>query len=837
MDSNTPKFPFQATDRIDFSNLVNLHDVPERRPGKDGTFTAPAIIITKSPILPDSLSTMTVATDALILSAINQAWEENTTVVGVFDDGKKEQSFLSLGVEFAPGEPIQTDKDTVTFIVQGRRRVEVLEIFVDENDMLFVKAALIKIPKRRSKEVQALMRQVIKYFETFAQLSPHLPPTVIQFARQLEDPGELADIVTASINLKPAQMMEIITAVDPAERIETALRLIKHEVSLLELEAEINDRVQQELDQGQREIYLREKIEKLQQELNDGKSTDPDIRSLEDLLESKEYPEEVVKTAKKELERLKMTPSLSPESGMISTYLHWLLELPWNEETQDRLDIKEAQSILDKHHYGLPKAKDRILEYLAVRSLNPPKNRQPILCFVGPPGTGKTSLGKSIAEAMGRKFVRRSLGGVRDESEIRGHRRTYIGSMPGRILETISKVGVANPLFMLDEIDKLSSDIHGDPASALLEVLDPEQNYSFSDHYLEVPFDLSKVFFITTANTVQSIPPALLDRMEIIEFPGYIEEEKLEIARQFLIPEQLEENGLQDKSIEFTEDALRLIIKSYTYEAGVRNLERMIGAVLRKTARKLAEGEAIEKIITPELVEERLGPVEFFPITAELQDEVGMATAVAWTENGGEIMQIEVLVMPGKGNLQITGQVGEIMQESAQAALSYIKSKAENFQIPDSLFEETDVHIHVPEGSIPKDGPSAGITMAIAMTSAVLGVPTRHEVAMTGEITLRGRILPVGGVREKVLAAHRAGITTILLPTKNQKDLIEVPAPVLEQLRIVFVEHMDEVLKEALAGEAIYAKKPKETPPRHPRPTKNKMAQRSQQNSDTQAVA
>ncbi|HNZ14912.1 MAG TPA: endopeptidase La, partial [Anaerolineaceae bacterium] len=800
MDSNTPKFPFQATDRIDFSNLVNLHDVPERRPGKDGTFTAPAIIITKSPILPDSLSTMTVATDALILSAINQAWEENTTVVGVFDDGKKEQSFLSLGVEFAPGEPIQTDKDTVTFIVQGRRRVEVLEIFVDENDMLFVKAALIKIPKRRSKEVQALMRQVIKYFETFAQLSQHLPPSVIQFARQLEDPGELADIVTASINLKPAQMMEIITAVDPAERIETALRLIKHEVSLLELEAEINDRVQQELDQGQREIYLREKIEKLQQELNDGKSTDPDIRSLEDLLESKEYPEEVVKTAKKELERLKMTPSLSPESGMISTYLHWLLELPWNEETQDRLDIKEAQAILDKHHYGLPKAKDRILEYLAVRSLNPPKNRQPILCFVGPPGTGKTSLGKSIAEAMGRKFVRRSLGGVRDESEIRGHRRTYIGSMPGRILETISKVGVANPLFMLDEIDKLSSDIHGDPASALLEVLDPEQNYSFSDHYLEVPFDLSKVFFITTANTVQSIPPALLDRMEIIEFPGYIEEEKLEIARQFLIPEQLEENGLQDKSIEFTEDALRLIIKSYTYEAGVRNLERMIGAVLRKTARKLAEGEAIEKIITPELVEERLGPVEFFPITAELQDEVGMATAVAWTENGGEIMQIEVLVMPGKGNLQITGQVGEIMQESAQAALSYIKSKAENFQIPDSLFEETDVHIHVPEGSIPKDGPSAGITMAIAMTSAVLGVPTRHEVAMTGEITLRGRILPVGGVREKVLAAHRAGITTILLPTKNQKDLIEVPAPVLEQLRIVFVEHMDEVLKEALAG-------------------------------------
>ena len=830
MDQNSPKFPFHDSARIDFSNLVDLHDVPERKPGKDGTFTAPAIIITNSPILPNSLSTMTVASDALILPSITQAWEESSTVIGVFDnDSKKAKSFLTIGIEFAPGEPIQTDKDTVSFIVQGRRRVEVLDIFVDENDVLYATAALLKTPKRRSKEIQATMRQVLKYFEKFAQLTPHLSPSVMQFVRQIEDPAELADMVAAAVNLNNKQQMEMITAVDPIDRINIALRFIKHEVELLELEAEINDRVQQELDQGQREIYLREKIDKLQQELNDGKSSDPDIRQLEELLESKTYPDEVIKTAQKELERLRMTPSLSPESGMISSYLHWLLELPWNEETQDRLDIKEAETLLDQQHYGLPKAKNRILEYLAVRSLNPSRNRQPILCFVGPPGTGKTSLGKSIAEAMGRKFVRRSLGGVRDEAEIRGHRRTYIGSMPGRILETISKVGVSNPLFMLDEIDKLSSDIHGDPASALLEVLDPEQNYSFSDHYLEVPFDLSKVFFITTANTVMTIPPALLDRMEIIEFPGYIEEEKLEIARQFLIPEQLAENGLENESIEFTEEALRFIIKSYTYEAGVRNLERQIGAVLRKAARKKAEGETVVKVITPELVEERLGPVEFFPITAELDDEIGMATAIAWTENGGEIMQIEVLVIPGKGNMQITGQVGEIMQESAQAALSYLKSKSELFEIPAELFEESDIHIHIPEGSIPKDGPSAGITMATALTSAVLGVPTRHEVAMTGEITLRGRVLPVGGVREKVLAAHRAGIKTILMPAKNEKDLVDVPKAVIDQLNILFVEHMDEVLKNALAGDLVYSRPKKPIQERQPRPTKNKMAQRTQQ--------
>lgn len=831
MDQSNPKNP--SFPPIDFSNLFDINDIPNRRTGKGGTFNAPAIIITENPVIPSALTPFTIPDDTAAIQSVFEAYETQSTIVGLFDDGNEEdKSFLSLAVELAVSEPFPTPDGTFSFIVQGRRRLEVHEIFMEDNK-LYATLSPIKEPKRRSKEVQALMRQVSKSFNQMAKITQHLPPSVIEFSRQIEDPGELADLVASSMDLKRNQQMEIITSVDPAERINTVFELIRREVDLLKLESEINDRVQQDLDQGQREMFLREKLEKLQQELNDGKSADPDIRTLETLLETKTYPEEVIKTAQKELERLKMTPTLSPESGMISTYLHWLLELPWSEETEDRLDMQEAQDILNEHHYGLPKAKDRILEYLAVRSLKPRRNRQPILCFVGPPGTGKTSLGESIAEAMGRKFVRRSLGGVRDEAEIRGHRRTYLGSMPGRILETLNKVGVSNPLFMLDEIDKLSSDIHGDPASALLEVLDPEQNHSFSDHYLEVPFDLSKVFFITTANTVMSIPPALLDRMEMIEFPGYIEEEKLEIARQFLIPDQLEENGLHDESIDFTEEALRFIIKSYTYEAGVRELERKIGAVLRKTARKKAEGEEIIKLITPEVVEQRLGPVEFFSITAELQDEIGMSTAIAWTENGGEIMQIEVLVIPGKGNLQITGQVGEIMQESAQAALSYLKSKAEVFEIPKDLFEESDIHIHIPEGAIPKDGPSAGITMATALSSAVLGIPIHHEVAMTGEVTLRGRVLPVGGVREKVLAAHRAGIKTILLPTKNEKDLVDVPKSVIEQLNLVFVDHMDEVLKQALTLAPIYAKPRRNNrEERQPLPTKNKMAKRAEKSED-----
>ncbi len=523
-----------------------------------------------------------------------------------------------------------------------------------------------------------------------------------------------------------------------------------------------------------------------------------DITELRAKIEEGDFPEAVRKQALKELERLSQIPPMAPEVGIIRSYLDWILELPWTTATEDNLDVTNAGKVLDQDHYGLQKAKDRILEYIAVRSLKPKRDRQPILCFVGPPGTGKTSLGRSIADALGRKFVRLSLGGVRDEAEIRGHRRTYIGAMPGRILRTIRNAGTVNPLFMLDEIEKMGSDFRGDPSAALLEVLDPEQNNSFSDHYLELAYDLSKVMFITTANTVSDIPPALLDRMELIDFPGYIEEEKLEIANRFLIPRQMEESGLELDELKFQEPAIRKVIQEYTYEAGVRNLERELGRLCRKVARLKSEGKAFPSRIGTQAVEKHLGPPEFFLTEAERQDEVGVATAIAWTMNGGEIMPVEVLIMEGKGNLQITGQIGEVMQESAQAGMSYMKAHARELDLDPEEFENLDVHIHVPEGAIPKDGPSAGITIATALISAFTKRPTYSNVCMSGEITLRGRVLPVGGVREKVLAAHRSGLKTVILPERNLKDLVDVPRKVKDDMKIVPVTRFEEVLKLAL---------------------------------------
>ncbi len=495
-------------------------------------------------------------------------------------------------------------------------------------------------------------------------------------------------------------------------------------------------------------------------------------------------------------------PPMAPEIGTIRTYIDWIIDLPWVVSTPDNLEVRHTAKILDRDHYGLKKAKERILEYIAVRSLKPAKERQPILCFVGPPGTGKTSLGRSIAEALGRKFVRVSLGGIRDEAEIRGHRRTYIGALPGRILQTMKRAGTVNPLFMLDEIDKLYSDFRGDPASAMLEVLDPEQNNVFSDHYLELPFDLSKVMFVTTANYLGPIPPALLDRMEVIEFPGYIEEEKLEIANRYLIPRQIAENGIQDIGLTFELAALQRIIREYTFEAGVRNLEREIGRIARKVARLKAEGKKYPEAITPDSIEKFLDPPQYIPPEMEKADEVGVAQSLAWTENGGEIMAVEVAVLEGKGALQMTGQLGEVMQESAQAGLTYIKSRAASLGIDPEVFERMDIHLHMPEGSIPKDGPSAGITIATAMISALTGRPVFRQVGMTGEITLRGRVLPIGGVREKVLAAHRAGLRTVLLPEKNLKDLHDVPKTVKAELKIVPVTHMDQVVEVAVAAKA-----------------------------------
>jgi ATP-dependent Lon protease len=570
---------------------------------------------------------------------------------------------------------------------------------------------------------------------------------------------------------------------------------------VLELEDHIHSQVQNEVDRSQREMYLREQMKAIQTELGEGDVWNIELGELREKIQSAGMPLEVQQKAAKELERLGQMPPMAPEVGIIRTYLDWLVDLPWQLATVDLLDLKHAAKVLERDHYGLPKAKERILEFMAVRKLaaeTQTRVRAPILCFVGPPGTGKTSLGKSIAEALGRNFARVSLGGVRDEADIRGHRRTYIGALPGRVIQTMRRAASINPLVMLDEIDKLGQDFRGDPAAALLEVLDPEQNKSFFDHYLDVEYDLSQVMFVTTANTLNTVPPALQDRLEVIEFPGYVEEEKLHIARRYLIPRQMEANGLKGAPVQITDSALSRMVRSYTYEAGVRNLEREIANVIRKLARRKAEGKRSPSRITADSLFKFLGPPQYLPLEAERDDEVGVVTAVAWTEAGGDTMPIEVSLTPGKGGLQITGQVGDVMQESAHASMSYLKAHAKALGVDYTRFDKTDTHIHVPEGAIPKDGPSAGISLAAALISAFTARKVHKEVGMTGEITLRGRVLPVGGVKEKVLAAHRAGLKTIILPKKNDKDLIDVPRSVKRDLRFVLVEHMDEVLAQSL---------------------------------------
>ena len=708
--------------------------------------------------------------------------------------------FLEIGIEIAVGRLLSLQDGNASALVQGRRRIRIREI-LKEGNFMWARGAVVHEKLTVDRQAEALMRTARDLFERCIQLDRSLPDEAHLFSVNITEPGWLADMVATAISLPFDERMKLVTITEPKDRLKRVNWLLAQELDVLQLEDEIQNRVQSEVDRSQREFYLREQLRAIQTELGEGDIWSREINELKEKITEKKIPEEARKQALKEIERLTQMPSMAPEVGIIRTYLDWILDLPWEDKTEDNLDVRHAARVLEKNHYGLGKAKDRILEYIAVKSLKPKKERQPIMCFVGPPGTGKTSLGNSIATALGRKFVRLSLGGVRDEAEIRGHRRTYIGALPGRIIQTMRRAGTINPLFMLDEIDKLGADFRGDPSSALLEVLDPEQNNSFSDHYLELAYDLSKVMFITTANSLNSIPPALLDRMEILEFPGYIEEEKVEIAKRFLIPRQMEESGFEPGEIEIEDETLKKVIREYTYEAGVRNLEREIGRLCRKEARLKSEKKKIIPVITVKSVEKFLGPPQFFMTEAERKDEVGVATAIAWTENGGEIMPVEVLIMEGKGNLQITGQIGDVMQESAQAALSYLKSKSTTLKIDPEIFEQVDVHLHIPEGAIPKDGPSAGITMATALFSAFTERRVYKEIGMTGEITLRGNILPVGGVREKILAAHRSGLKTILLPEKNEKDLVEVPKKVRDDLNIRFVKHMDEVIKIALYGE------------------------------------
>ncbi len=810
-------------DNEDFSSALHqrteeLYQVPDAEPDENGIIECAAMVMRDIVVFPRMVSPIFITPGSNLLAIQESQFNYETMIALVVKDPEKEDltttDFLNIGIEIAVGRLLNIPDGNNSALIQGRRRVEILE-FVQVEPFYRIRARVLEDPTEIERKTEALMRTTRDLFERCVQLDRSLPDEAHLFSVNIHEPGWLADMVATAISLPFFERQALLMLVNPVERLKRVNWLLAQELDVLQLEDEIQNRVQSEVDRSQREFYLREQMKAIQTELGEGDIFTREIFELRERVITAQLPDEVRVTALKEVDRLSQMPSMAPEVGIIRTYLDWILELPWAVESEDNREVTHAAQVLEKYHYGLGKAKDRILEYIAVRSLKPKKARQPILCFVGAPGTGKTSLGRSIAEALGRKFVRVSLGGVRDEAEIRGHRRTYIGALPGRILQTMRRAGTTNPLFMLDEIDKLGADFRGDPSAALLEVLDPEQNYAFSDHYLELNFDLSKVMFITTANYLGYIPSALLDRMEIIEFPGYIEEEKLEIANRFLVPRQLEESGLDAGEIIFQEQTIRKIIREYTYEAGVRNLEREIGRMCRKVARLKSEKKHFPTHLIPKSVERLLGPPQFFQTLAEMKDEIGVATALAWTESGGDIMPVEVLILDGKGTMQITGQIGDVMQESAQAGLSYLKSKAKELEIDPELFEQLDVHIHIPEGAIPKDGPSAGITIATALISAFTERGVSKEVGMTGEITLRGKVLPVGGVREKILAAHRAGLKTIILPERNMKDLVDIPKKVRQDLKIVPVTHMDQVLELALQSAS-------EKPPRSKRSGRKK---------------
>lgn len=687
----------------------------------------------------------------------------------------------------------------VKILVQGLSKGEV-ESYVRERPFFEVKIRKIVEPPLQeiSIEVEALMRNVKEKIEQILNLK-NLPPEIVMVTDNINDPGVLADLVASNLRLKIDESQGILEVFDPVGRLKKVNELLSRELELSTVQARIQNQAKEEMSKTQREYFLREQLKQIQQELGEGDEQAEEINELKKQIEKAKMPLEVRREAEKQLKRLEQMHPEASESSLVRTYLDWLVELPWSKRTKDNLDIQKAKQVLDEDHYDLEKVKERILEYLAVNKLKR-KIKGPILCFVGPPGVGKTSLGRSIARALGRNFVRISLGGIRDEAEIRGHRRTYVGALPGRVVQGIKQAGSNNPVFMLDEIDKVGTDFRGDPSAALLEVLDPEQNHGFSDHYLNLPFDLSNVLFICTANLLDPVPPALADRMEVIHLSGYTNEEKLEIARKFLIPRQLEDNGISG-NLEISDDALRRIIGQYTKEAGLRNLEREIASICRKVARKVAEGKRDLTRLTSRNLHLFLGPPKFIPEAEQEQHEVGVATGLAWTSAGGEVLYVEASLSKGRGNLTLTGQLGDVMKESAQAAVSYARSQARRLGIEEDFYQKLDIHIHVPAGDIPKDGPSAGITMATALISALTRRPVSRDVAMTGEITLRGRVLPVGGLKEKCLAAFRAGIKTIIVPDRNQKDLDEIPKHLRRKLRLVSIKNMAEVLKLALLDE------------------------------------
>ncbi|MDO6846910.1 endopeptidase La [Priestia megaterium] len=688
---------------------------------------------------------------------------------------------------------------TMRVLVEGLNRVTVTEF--EESEEYFV----VHVEKQNEEhqvdvEDKALMRTLLDYFEQYIKLSKKVSVETLSTVSDIEEPGRLADIVASHLPIKIQLKQEILEITDVKERLNTIISHIQDEQEVLQLEKKIGQRVKKSMERTQKEYYLREQMKAIQKELGDKEGKTGEVATLREKIEASGMTDHVKQVAFKELDRYEKIPATSAESSVIRNYIEWLIALPWTNETEDTLNIHNAEQVLNDEHYGLEKVKERVLEYLAVQQLTK-SLKGPILCLAGPPGVGKTSLARSIATSLDRHFVRVSLGGVRDESEIRGHRRTYVGAMPGRIIQGMKKAGTINPVFLLDEIDKMSNDFRGDPSSALLEVLDPEQNHNFSDHYIEETYDLSKVMFVATANNLATIPGPLRDRMEIIQIAGYTELEKLEIAKRHLLLRQLENHGLQKGNLQIRDDALTAIIRLYTREAGVRNLEREIASICRKAARIVVSGEKKRVVVTAKTLEEFLGKPRFRYGQAETEDQVGVATGLAYTTVGGDTLAIEVSLSPGKGRLVLTGKLGDVMKESAQAAFSYVRSNAEKLGIDEKFYEKHDIHIHVPEGAVPKDGPSAGITIATALVSALTGKPVRREVGMTGEITLRGRVLPIGGLKEKSLSAHRAGLTKILIPHDNERDIEDIPDSVQEELDIVLVSHVDQVLEHALVGE------------------------------------
>ncbi|MDB4964810.1 MAG: ATP-dependent protease La [Myxococcales bacterium] len=691
---------------------------------------------------------------------------------------------------------IKLAKDNFSVILQGVSRIRIAE-YQQQEPFIIARVQAIPDPTTADVELDALVMNLKDIAKRVIKLMPELPKEASALVDSVTEPGQLADLITSNLDIQVDEKQDVLETFDLKARMRTVLQFLSRQLEVLKVREKINTQVQEEMGRNQREYVLRQQLKAIKEELGELDEAGGDLDEFKEKVQEAKMPPETEKVAMKQLERLKVMQPSSAEYTVTRTYLEWLVELPWSIETEDKLDIQEARDILNADHYDLEKVKKRILEYLAVRKLKSDK-KGPILCLLGPPGVGKTSLGRSIAKAMGRKFVRISLGGVRDEAEIRGHRRTYVGSLPGRIVQSLKKAGTKNPIFMLDEIDKLGHDFRGDPASALLEVLDPEQNNSFSDHYLEVPFDLSHVMFLATANVIDPVPAALKDRLEILELPGYTRDEKRNIARQFLVPKQLEEHGLKNEMIEVTDEAVAEVIDGYTREAGVRNLEREVGSIARGVAVKIAEGSTERWVVKADNVPEYLGPQKFMSEVAERTAEPGVATGLAWTPVGGDILFIEATRMPGKGSLVLTGQLGDVMKESAQAALSFVRAKAKWLGIEENFLDKTDIHVHIPAGAIPKDGPSAGVTMFTALASMLTGKPIRSDVAMTGEITLRGNVLPVGGIKEKILAAHRAGIKRVIMPDRNQKDMVDVPQQAKDEMEFFYVKKIDELLPLAL---------------------------------------